>query len=86
MRNFDMKYVITPRGKAILTAIASGLSDDQIAKSLDLNVKTVKMHINVIYSIIGVKDRMQAALWALANHELLGNGDQLTEIDEDLGD
>ena len=62
-----MAIDLTPRVKAILSGIVSGLSDEKIAENLDLNVNTVRMHINLIYEMLGVDNRMQAALWAVKN-------------------
>lgn len=44
----------------VLRLIASGLSNQQIAKELVIAVSTVKTHINHIYGKLGVRSRTQA--------------------------
>ena len=65
VRKFDWNIDLTPRVKEILKGIASGLTDEQISEALDVNINTIRMHVNLICSMIGAENRMQAALWAV---------------------
>lgn len=66
-----IKIDLTAREREILAKIAAGATNDQIARSLDLNVGTVRIHINLIYRVLGVNNRLQAALWAVKNRDLI---------------
>jgi DNA-binding NarL/FixJ family response regulator len=56
---------LTPRELEVLKLIAAGLSNKEIAESLVLSEKTVKNHINNIFSKLHVYDRSQAMLYAI---------------------
>ncbi len=56
---------LTPRELEVLKLIASGLTNRQIAEELTLSEKTVKNHINNIFSKLHVYDRCQAVLYAV---------------------
>jgi two-component system, NarL family, response regulator LiaR len=56
---------LTPREMEVLKLIAGGLSNKQIAEALVLSEKTVKNHINNIFSKLHVYDRSQAMLYAI---------------------
>ncbi len=58
---------VTPREEQVLRHIAFGLSNDEIAQSLDISVETVKEHVQKILRKLDVNDRTQAALWAIQN-------------------
>jgi DNA-binding NarL/FixJ family response regulator len=49
----------------VLKLIASGLTNREIAEELTLSEKTVKNHINNIFSKLHVNDRSQAILYAI---------------------
>jgi DNA-binding NarL/FixJ family response regulator len=59
--------LLTPREKQILTMIAVGASNDEIAENLCISPHTVKTHLYNIYNKIRVPNRIQAALWAAKN-------------------
>ncbi|MDX6476430.1 MAG: hypothetical protein QOH95_1941, partial [Gaiellaceae bacterium] len=44
--------------------VSAGLPNKAIAQRLGIAEKTVKAHLTSIYRLIGVDDRVQAALWA----------------------
>jgi DNA-binding NarL/FixJ family response regulator len=48
----------------VLSLLAAGLQNKQIARRLEISEKTVKAHLTSVFRRIGVADRMQAALWA----------------------
>ncbi len=56
---------LTPREMDVLKAIAEGRSNKEIAVKLSLSEKTVKNHINNIFSKLHVYDRTQAMLYAI---------------------
>lgn len=56
---------LTQRETQVLRHIALGLSNREIAKSLDISVETVKEHVQNILRKLNVNDRTQAAVWAV---------------------
>ena len=56
---------LTPREVEVLKLIAEGRSNSEIAKELVISEKTVKNHINNIFSKLHVYDRSQAMLYAI---------------------
>jgi DNA-binding NarL/FixJ family response regulator len=56
---------LTPRELEVLTLIAEGMGNKEIAKELVISEKTVKNHINNIFSKLHVSDRSQAMLYAI---------------------
>lgn len=55
---------LTRRERQILTMIAGGASNQEIAAQIFVSSHTVKTHSYNIFKKIGVKTRLQAALWA----------------------
>lgn len=60
---------LTTREREVLSLVATGLANKQIARRLGITEKTVKTHMTSIFSTLGVSDRTQAALWA-SRHDL----------------
>ncbi|NOZ26503.1 MAG: response regulator transcription factor [Chloroflexi bacterium] len=56
---------LTPRELEVLTLIAEGHPNKEIARELSISEKTVKNHINNIFSKLHVYDRTQAMLYAI---------------------
>jgi two-component system, NarL family, nitrate/nitrite response regulator NarL len=56
---------LSAREAAILGCLADGSSNKVIARRLDAAEATVKVHVKAILRKIGVKNRTQAAIWAL---------------------
>jgi pimeloyl-ACP methyl ester carboxylesterase/DNA-binding CsgD family transcriptional regulator len=59
---------LTERELEILTLLASGNSNDQIAKSLVISNRTVERHISNIYQKIGAHNRAEATAYAFRHH------------------
>jgi DNA-binding NarL/FixJ family response regulator len=60
---------LTPREAEVLTRIAAGLSNQEIATVLFVSEATVKTHINHIFTKTGLRDRAQLVGYAF-RHEL----------------
>jgi len=61
---------LTDRERQVLELLAEGMSNAQIARRLDLSVKTVQNYVSRILDKLQVADRTQAALRAQQNHHL----------------
>lgn len=52
---------LTPRQLAVYMAATRGLSNKLIARELSIEASTVKTHLSAVYSILGVRNRTEAA-------------------------
>jgi DNA-binding NarL/FixJ family response regulator len=59
--------LLTPRELEIVLLLAQGMSNDEIARALVLEQSTVKSHLARILPKLGVRSRLQAAVWAYQN-------------------
>jgi pimeloyl-ACP methyl ester carboxylesterase/DNA-binding CsgD family transcriptional regulator len=59
----DMPH-LTPRERALLDLLASGIDNSAIAASLGLQVKTVRNHITRVFDKLGVRTRAEAIVKA----------------------
>ncbi|GAB3453595.1 LuxR C-terminal-related transcriptional regulator [Insolitispirillum peregrinum] len=60
---------LTPRERELLAALASGLTNAQIAGKLDISLNTVKFHLKNLYDKLGVSNRAQAVAHYLKGRE-----------------
>ncbi len=56
---------LTPRESQVLAHVAYGLSNEEVARSLEISVETVKEHVQNLLRKLAVNDRTQAAVWAV---------------------
>lgn len=56
----DPLFQLTRREKAMLEAMAKGLTNKELAGEFDVSVNTVKFHLSNLYDKLGVKNRSQA--------------------------
>lgn len=61
--------LLTERERNILHMLAKGHSNQEISDALAISVGTVKNHISSILGKLDVRDRTQAALWAVQHLE-----------------
>ncbi|WP_428487500.1 PAS domain S-box protein [Rhodopila sp.] len=55
---------LTPRAREVLTFIAQGLSDDDIAARLRVSRNTIRNHVSAIYKTLDVHRRSALVVWA----------------------
>jgi DNA-binding NarL/FixJ family response regulator len=58
-------YALSEKEIEILRLVASGMSNKEIAQKLAYSEKTVKNYLSVIFQKLGIRDRTQAAIFAL---------------------
>lgn len=66
--NKDKLESLTKRELEILTQVAEGMFNKEIAINLNISERTVKNHISNIFRKIDVSDRTQAAIFAIRNN------------------
>lgn len=59
---------ISKREREVLTLLGKGYSNRQISQALYISEKTVKNHVANLFKKLEVKDRTQAALYAVKHH------------------
>ena len=60
---------LTPREREVLDLIASGLNNKLIARELELSEGTVKVHVKHLLKKLGLRSRLEAALWAVEQQQ-----------------
>jgi DNA-binding NarL/FixJ family response regulator len=61
----DIDVPLTPRETQVLRLVAMGLSNQEIADSLEISIETVKEHVQNLLRKLSLNDRTQAAVWAI---------------------
>lgn len=54
--------ILSPRESEVLTMVATGLTNVQIARGLGVTVHAVKFHLASVYRKLGVSNRTEAAV------------------------
>ena len=70
MRSPRNRVPLTEREREVLRGLASGRTNKEIARSLDIALTTVKSHVRAILDKLGVESRTQAALFAVRSQIL----------------
>jgi two-component system nitrate/nitrite response regulator NarP len=66
----DPIHTLSRKERAILEALAKGMSNKELSKNLEISTNTVKFHLSNIYEKLSVKNRSQAiAYYYSANHK-----------------
>jgi DNA-binding NarL/FixJ family response regulator len=68
--------LLTAREVDILLLLAQGMSNEDIAAELVVEVSTVKSHLARMMPKIGVRSRLQAVVWAYQNRIVTVPGDE----------
>ncbi|TYP87572.1 response regulator [Blastococcus xanthinilyticus] len=55
---------LTDREEDVLAAVARGRSNDEVARELHITLSTVKTHVASLMAKIGVRNRVELAIWA----------------------
>jgi DNA-binding NarL/FixJ family response regulator len=55
---------LTEREEQVLVAVARGLTNHEVAAELYISLSTVKTHIGALMAKLGVRNRVELALWA----------------------
>ncbi|MEV8636021.1 response regulator transcription factor [Streptosporangium sp. NPDC051023] len=63
-RDATLAARLTEREADVLRALADGLSNTEIARSMHVSLETVKTHIKHVLGKLNVRDRTQAVVWA----------------------
>ena len=61
----DIDVPLTPRETQVLRLVSMGLSNQEIADSLEISIETVKEHVQNLLRKLSLNDRTQAAVWAI---------------------
>ncbi len=56
--------VLSPREQDVARLLATGASNDEIARALFLSENTVKTHVKAVLAKLGLPDRIHVVIWA----------------------
>jgi DNA-binding NarL/FixJ family response regulator len=63
----DADQVLTERERDVLLCLVQGMNNKEIAQSLFISDKTVKIHVSKIFKKLDVKSRSQVVIYAVQN-------------------
>jgi DNA-binding NarL/FixJ family response regulator len=63
---------LSPREREVAALIAKGLTNKQIARSLEIAERTAENHVEHILTRLGFQSRAQIAVWAAQEHLVQG--------------
>jgi DNA-binding CsgD family transcriptional regulator len=61
---YEAAVELTAREQEVLGCLAAGMSNKQVARSLDISIRTVAVHVSNLLRKTGSSSRTEAALWA----------------------
>lgn len=61
---------LTEREEQVLLAVARGLTNHEVAAELYISLSTVKTHLGSLMAKLGVRNRVELALWAYQSRRL----------------
>jgi len=64
---------LSPREEEVISLLAKGLTNKEIAQSLVLSVRTIEAHLRSVFNKLDLQSRTEAALWAVRH----GYGEQI---------
>lgn len=68
----EERIPLSPREAELVSLLAQGMKNREIAEALNLSVGTVKVYLSHLFNKLHVKDRFELALYALRNMSTLG--------------
>ena len=63
----NLEVSLSEREGEVLRQMTRGLTNKQIAQTMNISYETVKEHVQHVLRKIGLTDRTQAAVWAVRN-------------------